>query len=265
MMNYDTLEVSISGGVAHIWMNRPDRHNSFDETLIYELMEVFLSLDSDPEVRVVVLGGRGKSFSAGADLNWMKRAADYTIEENLRDARVLSKMLATINRLSKPTVARVHGAALGGGAGLTAACDIAIASVDAYFATTEVRFGIIPGAISPYILAAIGPRAASRYFLSSERFTAGEAHKIGLVHEVCVTENLDIRIDEISKSLLAGGPAAQSLAKQLIRDVAYRHISSELIELAATRIASARATPEAREGISAFLEKRSPAWMASCN
>ena len=155
-MNYDTLEVSISGGVAHIWMNRPDRHNSFDETLIYELMEVFLSLDSDPEVRVVVLGGRGKSFSAGADLNWMKRAADYTIEENLRDARVLSKMLATINRLSKPTVARVHGAALGGGAGLTAACDIAIASVDAYFATTEVRFGIILGAFSPYILVVVG-------------------------------------------------------------------------------------------------------------
>jgi methylglutaconyl-CoA hydratase len=211
---------------------------------------------------VVVLGGRGKSFSAGADLNWMKRAASYTVEENLRDARALAQMLKTINRLSKPTLARVQGAALGGGTGLTTACDIAIASTQASFATTEVKFGIIPAAISPYVIAAIGARMASRYFLTAERFDAAQAHRIGMVHEVCAPEALDDRVNEMVEALLAGGPMAQNAAKDLIRAVVDRAVDDTVIEDTARRIAHLRATPEARDGIGAFLEKRKPNWLA---
>jgi methylglutaconyl-CoA hydratase len=262
-MSYQYLEIDLRGRAAHVWMNRPERHNAFDEALIGELTEVFQRLGRDQRVRVVVLGGRGKSFSAGADLEWMRRAAAYTVEENLRDARAMARLFETIHRLPKPTVARVQGAALGGGAGLTATCDIAIASTQASFATTEVRFGIIPGAISPYVIAAIGPRSASRYFLSAERFDAAEACRIGLVHEVCAPESLDQRVDAIVAALLSGGPSAQAAVKKLIRDVAHRPVDEALIEATAKRIATVRATAEAREGIGAFLEKRQAAWLAA--
>src|SRR5580700_2133101 len=218
-MNYRSLEIETRARAAWVWMNRPQVHNAFDEIMIAELTDIFAKLDADETVRVVVLAGRGKSFSAGANLNWMERAADYTEEENLRDARAMAVMLKTIDRMSKPIVARVHGAALGGGLGLAAVCDIAIASSTAAFATTEVRFGLSPSAIAPYVIAAIGGRIARRIFLTAERFSAEEARRTGLVHEVCPPETIDERVNLVLKSLLAAGPKAQSAAKRLIRDL----------------------------------------------
>jgi len=259
-VNYQALDVRVDSGVATVWMNRPERHNAFDETLIAELQNVFSALDDDAATRVIVLAGRGKSFSAGADLNWMRRAAAYGLEENLRDARALAAMLRTIDRTKKPTIARVHGAALGGGTGLACACNIAIASTDASFATTEVKFGIVPATIGPYVVRAIGERMASRYFLTAERFDAHEARRIGMVHEVCAPEALDERVRSVTQSLLAGGPNAQAAAKLLLRTITHRTIDDALIEDTARCIAELRATPEAKEGVGAFLDKRDPGW-----
>ncbi len=256
-----TLEIELNGPVATIWMNRPVMHNAFDEALIAELTAACITLDKDADVRVVVLAGRGKSFSAGADLNWMKRAANNGIDENLDDARALALMLRTLAEMKKPTIARVQGAALGGGMGLAAACDIAVASTKAVFATSEVKFGIIPSAISPYVLRAIGARQAYRYFQSAERISAERAREIGLVHETVEPEQLDAKVQEIVESLLQGGPLSQAAAKDLIRAVDGQKINETLVEDTAHRIAHLRATPEAREGISAFLDKRQPNWI----
>jgi methylglutaconyl-CoA hydratase len=255
-----TLEITRDGAVATIWMNRPEVHNAFDETLIADLTAACRDLDADDSVRAVVLAGRGKSFSAGADLAWMKRAANYTVEENLADAGALAAMLRTLADMKKPTVARVQGAALGGGTGLTAACDIAIASSAAVFATSEVKFGIIPSAISPYVLRAIGPRQALRYFQSAERFDAAHARELGLVHEVVAPEALDAKVAEVVASLLQCGPKAQAAAKDLIRAVAHQPIDDAVVADTVQRIAHLRATPEAKEGVAAFLEKRAPDW-----
>ena len=255
-----TLEIERQDPMATIWLNRPDRHNAFDETLIGELTDACLTLEADDSVRVLVLAGRGKSFSAGADLNWMKRAADYTVEQNLADARQLATMLRTLAELRKPTIARVHGAALGGGMGLAAACDLCIASTAASFATSEVRFGLIPATIGPYVLRAIGARQASRYFLTAERLDARRAWELGLVHELTEPDTLDARVRDIVTVLLAGGPHAQAAAKDLIRAVANQPEDDALVEDTAQRIAHIRATPEAREGLGAFLEKRPPNW-----
>ena len=260
-MPFQSLEIELTGPVATLWMNRPDRHNAFDEILIAELTAACIALDADQYVRVVILAGRGKSFSAGADLNWMKRAANNGLDDNLDDARALANMLRTLAEMTKPTIARVHGAALGGGMGLAAACDIAIASSAAVFATSEVKFGIIPAAISPYVLRAIGPRQAYRYFQSAERIAADRAREIGLVHETVAPEQLDTTIQNIVSALLDGGPQAQTAAKELIRAVDGQVINQTLVEDTAHRIAHLRATPEAREGIGAFLEKRPPAWI----
>ena len=256
-----TLEIELNGPVATIWMNRPDLHNAFDETLIAELTAACIALDDDADVRVVVLAGRGNSFSAGADLNWMRRAANNGIDDNLNDARALAHMLRTLAEMSKPTIARVQGAALGGGMGLAAACDIAVASTKAVFATSEVRFGIIPSAISPYVLRAIGARQAYRYFQSAERISADHAREIGLVHEAVEPEQLDAKVQEIISALLQGGPLSQAAAKELIRAVNNQPINDNVVEDTAHRIAHLRATPEAREGISAFLDKRQANWI----
>ena len=258
---FTTLEIELHGPVATIWMNRPDLHNAFDEILIAELTAACIALDDDADVRVVVLAGRGKSFSAGADLNWMRRAANNGLDDNLNDARALAHMLRTLAEMNKPTIARVQGAALGGGMGLAAACDIAVASTRAVFATSEVRFGIIPSAISPYVLRAIGARQAYRYFQSAERIDAVRAREIGLVHETVEPETLDAKVREVAAALLQGGPNAQAAAKDLIRTVDGQPVNDTLVEDTAHRIAHLRATPEAREGIGAFLEKRSPDWM----
>ena len=262
-MPFQTLQIELNGPVATLWMNRPEMHNAFDEILIAELTAACIALDTDKDIRVVILAGRGKSFSAGADLNWMKRAANNGLDDNLNDARALAHMLRTLAEMKKPTVARIQGAALGGGMGLAAACDIAVTSTRAIFATSEVKFGIIPSAISPYVLRAIGARQAYRYFQSAERIDAVRAREIGLAHETVEPEMLDAKVQEIVDSLLQGGPLAQAAAKDLIRVVDGQPVNETLVEETAHRIAHLRATPEAREGIGAFLEKRNPAW-TSC-
>lgn len=258
---FNSLKVESNGPVATIWMNRPDLHNAFDEYLIAELTAACIDLDADNDVRVVVLAGRGKSFSAGADLNWMKRAANNSLDNNLNDARALAHMLRTLAEMKKPTIARVQGAALGGGMGLASACDIAVASAKAVFATSEVKFGIIPSAISPYVLRAIGARQSYRYFQTAELISAQRALELGLVHEITTPEGLDSAVASLVTSLLQGGPNAQASAKKLIQAVAYQPINDALVADTAKRIAVLRATPEAREGLSAFLEKRSASWI----
>ena len=257
---YASLDIVRDGAIATLWMNRPEVHNAFDERLIDELTRACHELDSDASVRVVVLGGMGKNFSAGADLNWMRRAAENGIDENRQDARRLAEMLRVLAHMSKPTIARVQGAALGGGTGLTAACDMAIAATDAVFSTSEVRFGIIPSAISPYVLRAIGPRQSLRYFQSAERIPAERALAIGLVHEVAANDRLDDAVSALAAELIAGGPLALQAAKALVRDITGRPIDGAIGEETAERIARQRATDEAREGISAFLEKRRECW-----
>ncbi|WP_157266780.1 enoyl-CoA hydratase/isomerase family protein [Azohydromonas aeria] len=248
-------------GVARVVMSRPEVHNAFDEALIAALTQAMRDLDADDSVRVIVLAGEGKSFSAGADLNWMQRQAAAPLEANLEDARRLAELFRTIATCGKPTIARVHGAALGGGMGLASACDICVASTAAVFATSEVKFGIIPSAISPYVIRAIGQRQATRYFQTAERIGARRAWELGLVHELAEGDALDAALEQVVQALLAGGPKAQAAAKELIRAVADRPIGAEVIEDTARRIATLRATPEAREGLSAFLEKRPAAWI----
>lgn len=261
-MSDTTLKIEHRSAAAWIWMNRPDVHNAFDEALITELTAAFMALDHDPAVRVIVLAGAGKSFSAGADLNWMQRQGAAPLEANMADARKLAGLFRVISLCSTPTLARVHGAALGGGMGLAAACDICIASTKAVFATSEVRLGIIPAAIGPYVVRAIGERQAYRYFQTAERIVPQRAHEIGLAHEVTEPDALDAKVQEVINALLAAGPLAQAAATELIRAVAHRAIDDAVVEDTARRIATLRATPEAREGLSAFLDKRAAAWVA---
>ena len=259
---YETLEIQREAGVATIWMNRPDVHNAFNAQLIADLTTACIELDADDAVRAVVLAGRGKSFSAGADLNWMKAAGEASEAENFADAMKLAGMLRTLAEMRKPTIARVHGAALGGGMGLASACDICIAGDKAVFATSEVKFGIIPSAISPYVIRAIGERQAYRYFQTAERINATRAATLGLAHEAVATEELDAKVSEVVEALLQGGPKSQAAAKDLIRAVANRPVSDAVVEDTACRIASLRVTPEAKEGLAAFLDKRPAAWIA---
>jgi methylglutaconyl-CoA hydratase len=249
-------------GVLWLTLNRPDIHNAFDDRQIVELTQAFSDLAGDDTVRAVVLTGAGRSFSAGADLNWMRRTATYTRDDNLRDARSLAGLMRILDELPKPTVARVNGAALGGGTGLVACCDVAVASEQAVFGTTEVRLGIIPAVIGPYVVAAIGARQARRLMLTGERISAEHAARIGLVHEVVPPDRLDAAVEEVVSHLLKGGPRALAAAKGLVRDLADRPIDQGLIDDTARRIATLRATPEAREGLGAFLEKRRPGWIA---
>jgi methylglutaconyl-CoA hydratase len=260
-MNYQSLKIERRGAGAWIVMNRPEVHNAFDETLIVELTSAFVEYGADADVRAIVLGGEGKSFSAGADLNWMKRQGEAPLEQNLADARKLASLFQTISSCRKPTVARVHGAALGGGMGLAAACDICVASANAHFATSEARLGIAPAVISPYVLRAIGERQSRRYFQTAERITAARAQEIGLAHELSSLEELDMSVQKIIDALVLGGPLALGAATDLIDAVAGRAIDVALIEETARFIAQLRATPEAREGLDAFLSKRAPAWV----
>ncbi len=256
------LVVERQGPIGLVTMNRPERHNAFDDALVAELTEALRSMEAEEGVRVVVLSGAGKSFSAGADLHWMRRMASYSMDENRRDSMALASLMRTLAHLAKPTVARVQGPAYGGGVGLVACCDVAIAAQNATFALTEAKLGLIPAVISPYVVAAIGERAARRYFLSAERIGAVEACRLGLVHEVAASEgDLDEKIGIVVDSMLACGPVAQREAKALIRAVANRPVTSELLQDTAERIAKLRASPEGREGIAAFLEKRRPSWV----
>lgn len=246
--------------VGFITLNRPDVHNAFDDRLISELTSCLKTLAVDKSVRVLVLTGKGKSFSAGADLNWMRRMASYGQAENLADARHLADLMAILNDLPFPTIAKVNGAALGGGMGLVCCCDIAITNDQAVFGTTEVRLGLIPAVIGPYVIAAIGSRQARRLMLTGERFDAAEALRIGLVHQLVAAEELDRSVEVILGHILASGPRAIEAGKSLIHDLSARPIDDQIVDETAKRIARLRATEEAKEGLSAFLEKRQPAW-----
>jgi len=247
-------------GITSVILNRPGQHNAFDDGMIVELIELLDKLERDDRVRVLVLRAAGKSFSAGADLNWMRRMADYDFAQNQDDAMQLAELMRRLNCFPKPTIALVQGAAYGGGVGLVACCDIAIASPAASFCLSEVKLGLIPAVISPYVIEAIGVRAARRFMLTAERFDAEQACRLGLVHEVVEVQELDAKLDSIVEFLLAAGPVAQAAAKDLIRAVSNKPIDSELIQDCALRIARLRASSEAREGLSAFLEKRKPNW-----
>jgi methylglutaconyl-CoA hydratase len=260
-MTYSTIEIQAKHGVAVLWLNRPEVRNAFNEDMIAELTSAFAELDADPAVRAVVLAGRGKVFCAGADLDWMKRMGEMDFEENRKDALAFGAMLKALHALKKPTIARVHGAAFAGGMGLIAACDMAAASVDTEFAVSEVRLGLTPATISPYVLAAMGERAARRYFLTAERFSAAEAYRIGFVQEIAQPDELDGTVNAILGEIVQGAPGAHAVTKDLIRAVAHRSLDSSLLENMATRIATARASDEGREGVRAFLEKRSPSWL----
>ena len=256
-MSYLTTQTD-SRGVTTITFNRPDVYNAMDRQFMDELTITLDKLQSN--TRILVIAANGKHFCAGADINWMKQSAELTDEENMADAMALSNMLEALNTFAFPTIAKVRGAALGGGTGIVSCCDIVVAAEDATFAFSEVRLGLIPATISPYALAAIGARAARRYFLTGEKIDAVGAYRLGLVHDVCSTDNLDRRVEEKITALSQGGPSAQSAAKQLIVDVANQAVTSESREQLARRLGTVRTGKEAQEGLSAFLEKRDPHW-----
>ena len=257
------LAIERQGPLGLVTLNRADRHNAFDDVLIAELTAALRELEAEDGIRVVILAAAGRSFSAGADLHWMRRMAGYSTDDNRRDALALGELMRTLAHLAKPTIARVHGAAYGGGVGLVACCDIAVATQDASFSFSEVKLGLIPAVISPYAIAALGERAARRYFLTGERFEAAEAWRLGLVHELCRdADDMDEKIGTLVDALLAGGPVAQREAKELVRAVAGRPVAHELVQETAERIARVRSSPEGREGVGAFLEKRRAAWIA---
>jgi methylglutaconyl-CoA hydratase len=259
-MEFTSLEVTRSGNAATIWLNRPDKNNALNSRLIEELTDALHILERDPSVRVIVLAGRGKYFSVGADLKSLGDASENGLDEHFNDARRLAEMLHTLAGLRKPTIARVHGSALGAGMGLAAACDICVAARPAAFGAPDARLGLIPATISPYVLRAIGPRQALRYFLTAERIPAARAHELGLAHEVVKTGRLDATIEKLVEALLESGPRALTAAKALVRDVADAPIDETLLNETSWKIAHLRASPEAREGLAALVEKRKPVW-----
>lgn len=254
--------IETDGPIGIVTLNNPDKHNAFDDTLIATLTAGLKALDANEAIRVVVLSATGKSFSAGADLNWMKRMAEYSEEENFRDAMGLAELMRTLHGMRQATIARVHGPAFGGGVGLVACCDMAVGTHAAAFSLSEVKLGLIPAVISPYVIAAIGERAAHRYFLTAERFDAGEAFRLGLLSELVTDDDaMDDKINDLTTALLAASPAAVHEGKQLIATVANRPIDGALIDETARRIARVRASPEGKEGLAAFLGKRKPNWI----
>ncbi len=261
-MDYTTLEITTEAHVATVWLNRPDLRNAFNETSIAEITHAFRALDKDRAVRVVVLAARGPAFCAGADLNWMKKMAAYSEQENLADAAALADMLHAIHECSKPTIARVQGDCYAGGMGLVAACDIAITVERVEFCLSEVKLGLIPATISPYVIRAIGERASRRYFLTAERFSAARAQQIGLLHDVVAEDQLDATVGRIAQAIVSCSPHAVGEAKRLVRDVSGEPIEPHLVADTVRRIAEVRVSPEGREGVAAFLEKRKPSWLS---
>lgn len=260
MSEPNILVATDARGVATVTLNRPVIHNAFDDRLIADLDAALRRLGADRAVPVVVLTGQGKSFSAGGDLNWMRRMATYSEAENVADGMALAELLRVLNELNKPTVARVNGAAFAGGIGLICCCDIAVAAEDAVFSISEVRLGLVPATISPYVVNAIGARQARRYFLTAERFSAAEGKRIGLVHETVPLAQLDAAVEAIVEALLEGGASGQSRSKRLIDEVRDRPVTTQVQALTARVIAEARASDEGREGLAAFFGKRKPGW-----
>jgi methylglutaconyl-CoA hydratase len=257
----NNLIVETRNQVAIVTLNRPEVRNAFDDALIADLTRVLLDLEKDDSVRVVVLAGAGSAFCAGADLRWMQRVASYSYEQNLADAQAFANLLKTLDRLSKPTVARVHGGAYGGGVGLVAACDIAIGSHEAEFCLTEVKLGLSPAVISPYVVRAMGARLARRYFLTGEMIESGDAYRLRLLSDIAVKEELDGAINAVLGQLVIGGREAHRHIKDLVSTVSSGPVDEAMIADTAKRIAEIRVSPEGREGIGAFLEKRKPAWV----
>jgi methylglutaconyl-CoA hydratase len=254
------LEVAKQNGIARVTLNRPELRNAFDDALILKLRSAFEDVAKDKSIRVMVLAGNGPAFCAGADLNWMKRMAGYSYDENLADAKALAEMLATLDRLPKPTIARVHGPVFAGGTGLVAACDIAVGTPEAKFCLSEAKLGLSPATISPYVMRAMGERNARRYFLTAEVFDAQEALRLGMLSALVPANDLDPTITSLVQHLVAGGPEAHAKIKALIRAVAGRRPDDALVADTAQRIAEIRGSAEGKEGIAAFLEKRKPGW-----
>ena len=259
-MSLDRLQLEIDGAVARVWLNRPEQRNAFDGRMVTELRQTLFELGTRDDVRVIVLGGRGRAFCAGADLEWMQALAGFSREENLAEAQSLADLFFTVYNSPKPVVARVHGAALGGGAGLVAACDIAVAALGTQFGFTEVRLGLLPAVISPYVLGKIGESAARELILTGERFEAVRAQEIGLVRAAVPEGDLDAAVDGRVRELQIGGPRALAEAKALIREVSWRRVE-DVQRYTVERIAEVRAGEEGREGMRAFLEKRKPRWV----
>ncbi|WP_414447587.1 enoyl-CoA hydratase/isomerase family protein [Burkholderia sp. 22PA0099] len=262
MSNYETIRVTHAHRIATVTLARPEVRNAFNETMIAELSAAFGALDADDGVRAVVLAAEGPAFCAGADLNWMRKMAGYGDDENRADARRLARMLEAVYRCGKPVIARVHGDVYAGGVGLVAACDIAIAAQPARFCLSEARLGLIPATIAPYVVRALGERAARRYVMTAEVFDSARAAQLGLIHEAVAADALDTTVAQLADALCANGPDAVRAGKRLVADVAGRALDDALIDDTADRIAATRAGAEAREGIAAFLEKRTPAWRA---
>jgi len=259
-MEFTTLTVNVSGHVATVTLNRPDVRNAFNETVIAELTGAFRALGTMDDVRAIILAGNGPAFCAGADLNWMKKMAGYSHDENRADALALAQMLHTIWSCPRPVIARIQGDTYAGGMGLVAACDIAVAASHVQFCLSEARLGLMPATISPYVIRAMGEQAARRYFITAERFDAAEALRLGFVHAVVPGDALDAKVTEITAALVGNSPNAVRESKRLVQEVAGRFIDSDLLADTAERIARIRASDEGREGVRAFLEKRSPAW-----
>lgn len=255
------LTVKVEAHRATVTLTRAEMRNAFNDEVIAELTRVFTELGQRDDVRAIVLAAEGPAFCAGADLNWMRRMADYSREENVVDAGKLAEMLRVIYTCPKPTVARVQGDVYAGGMGLVACCDMAVSVDTAGYCLSEVKLGLIPATIGPYVARAMGARAAHRYFLTAERFSAAEAHRIGFVHEVVSAEQLDAKIDEMVKALTSAGPAAVRACKQLVQDVAEQTIDAALIDRTVQGIADIRASAEGKEGVQSFLQKRKPNWL----
>ena len=249
-----------SAHVAEVWLDRPELRNAFNSEVIAALDAAFRELGADAQLRAIVLGGRGKAFWAGGDLNWMRAMADYTWAQNKADASALAAMLWTLYSCPVPVVGRVHGDCYAGGLGLAACCDVLVAAEGLHFCLSEAKLGLLPATIGPYVVRALGEQAARRYFLTAERFSAARAHALGFVHELVAPEALDARVAEIVAALVANGPAAVKASKKLVQDLAGREIDAALRDDTATRIADIRASAEGREGVSAFLDKREPSW-----
>jgi methylglutaconyl-CoA hydratase len=255
------LQLNVQAGVATLVLSRPEVRNAFNDEVIAELTQAFGALGARADVRCIVLAASGQAFCAGADLNWMRRMADYTREENLADAAQLAEMLRVIYTCPKPTVARIQGDVYAGGVGLVAVCDMAVSVDTANYCLSEVRLGLFPATISPYVIRAMGARAAHRYFLTAERFDAREAHRIGFIHSVVAADALDARVAELTQALLSASPDAVKACKRLLQDVAGRDISAELIDRTVQGIADIRASDEGKEGVQSFLQKRKPSWL----
>jgi len=258
----DVIDVSRpSAHVARVWLNRPDVRNAFNDEVIAALTRTFESLSQDKDLRVVVLGAHGKAFCAGADLNWMKAMAGYSWDENRADAQRLADMLWTLDQCPVPVVGRVQGDCYAGGMGLAAICDVLVAVEGATFCLSEARLGLLPATISPYVIRAMGAQAARRYMVTAERFSAAQAHALGMVHELATPDTLDAKVDGIVTTLVNNGPAAARACKALVRDVAGQPLTAELRADTARRIADIRASDEGREGLASFLNKRAPNWL----